>query len=82
MVRKPRGTRVSRARVLSNRPRESVVAVITLAVGIAGPSAMFALANGTTRSLPGDPHDRVMSVSLVDRAGRSHSVIPWPLFEL
>jgi len=52
----------------------------TLAVGIAGPSSMLALAAGTTSPLPGDEDRRVVRMSIVDRTGRVHPVVE-PLLE-
>ncbi len=76
------GTLRAAFRAVLRSPRESTLAAITLAIGIAAPSAMFALADGTTRSLPGDPADQVVSVSLVDQTGRSRMVMPWEFFEV
>jgi len=63
-------------------PRASLAAMLTLAAGIAAPSAMFALWAGTTSSLPGDRGDRVLLMSLVDHQGRQHLGMPWPLYEV
>lgn len=75
------GTVRSALRSIVRSPRESLLAATTLAVGIAAPGAMFALADGATASLPRDPEDRVVRISVVDRRGRTHMGIPWPLFE-
>ena len=75
------GTARAALRSLLRSPWASFAAAVTLAVGIAAPSAMFGLADGTTSSLPGDPGDRVVRMSLVDRTGRSHMGMSWSLFE-
>ncbi len=76
------GTLRAAFRALLRSPQESGLAVVTLGIGIAAPTGMFALADGTTTSLPGDPDDRVVSVHLVDRAGRTNTTIPWQLFRV
>jgi len=68
-------------RSLVRSPGSSMASAVTLAVGMAIPVAMFALAGGVTRSLPGDPADRVARISLVDGAGRTAMGVPWPVVQ-
>lgn len=75
-VRAPGTVRMA-LRSLVRSPGSAVASAITLAVGMAAPVAMFALADGVTRSLPGDPTDRVVRVSRVDSAGRAVTGTPW-----
>ncbi|HZD06124.1 MAG TPA: ABC transporter permease, partial [Longimicrobiales bacterium] len=75
------GTARAAVRSLLRSPAASLASMATLAVGIAGPVGMFALADGTTSSLPGDAEDRVVRVSQVDREGRVAMGFPWSLVE-
>ncbi len=68
-------------RSLVRSPGTSIASCAILAVGIAAPVAMFALADGVTHSLPGDPTDRVVRLSQVGQAGRVELGVGWPAFE-
>lgn len=75
------GTARAAVRSLLRSPGASLACATTLAVGIAAPVAMFALADGVTSSLPGDPDDRVVRVSRVHRSGRIQMGFPWSAVE-
>lgn len=75
------GTARAAVRSLLRSPGASLACMATLAVGIAAPVGMFALADGTTSSLPGDPGDRVVRVSRADREGRVAMGFPWSVVE-
>lgn len=75
------GTGRTAIRSLLRSPGSSLAAAATLAAGVAAPVAMFALADGTTRALPGDPDDRVVRVSRVDRGGAVAMGFPWAVVE-
>jgi putative ABC transport system permease protein len=62
-------------RALMRSPITSLVAVVTLAVGIGAPSAMFAFADAMMKPLPTDGGEVVVDVSLSDRStGQSQRV--------
>lgn len=75
------GTARAAVRSLLRSPASSLACMATLAIGIAAPVSMFALADGVTSSLPGDPDDRVVRVSGIDRSGRLETGFPWPMVE-
>ena len=68
-------------RSLYRSPGSSLASIVILAVGVAAPVSMFALADGSVRSLPEDPDDRIVRVSRIDREGRVVMGLPWELYE-
>lgn len=66
---------------LRRSPASSLASTLILAIGIAAPVSMFALADGSVHSLPGDPDDRVVRVSQVDREGGIVMGFPWDVYE-
>ena len=75
------GTARVAARSLLRSPASSLACVATLAVGVAAPVSMFALADGVTNSLPEDPDDRVVRVTRIHRSGRITAGFPWSTVE-
>lgn len=75
------GSARAAARSLIRSPGASLACAATLAIGIAAPVSMFALADGVTSSLPGDPDDRVVRVGRVHRSGTIQMGFPWSAVE-
>lgn len=75
------GTARVAARSLLRSPASSLACVVTLAIGIAAPVSMFALADGVTSSLPGDLDDRVVRVNRIHASGKLEMGFPWPTVE-
>lgn len=69
------------ARSLRRSPAMTVATVVTLGIGIAGPTAAFGVISAMFAPLPVEGADRVVAVELLDRESGQGFAAPWFVYE-
>lgn len=71
------GTLRGAVRSLVRSPSTAALALATLTVGVAAPSAVFGLLGGFTSSLPGDENGRIVALEVVAPSAGGAPALPW-----